>query len=201
MLKIAAIMPAAGQSTRMGRPKQLLDLGGIPVIIRGLKTLARAGITDTHLVLGRNGEPAARLIVGRPVTIHWNTDPHSDMATSIRIGLQALDKDIRGVLIFLVDHPLVAPATVGKLLRVFRANPDKIVIPSHAHHTGHPILLPRNTVEELHELPTLREVIRRLPDRVFIQPVSDDAVLQDMDTPADYEAARKKIISRPSPLF
>jgi molybdenum cofactor cytidylyltransferase len=184
----AALIPAAGLSSRMGRPKPLLPFGKSTAIELLIGSLREAGIGEIVLVLGPGGEAVAEVLADTPLTLVWNCAPQSDMAASLRLGLEHLGAEATGVLVALADHPLVAAATVATLRARHEQEPATILIPTCQGRNGHPILLPRAILGELAQLPTLREVVRRDSGRVRHLPVDDPGILLDLDTPEDYLA-------------
>lgn len=172
----------------MGRPKPLLPFAESTAIELLIATLRQGGIGEIVIVLGPGGEAVAEVLRQAPVTLAWNRAEQSDMAASLRLGLEQLGAPATGVLIALADHPLVAATTIAILCAQHREQPEAILVPTCQGRKGHPILLPRPILQELHRLPTLREVVRRDPGRVHFIPVDDPGILLDLDTPADYLA-------------
>lgn len=173
----------------MGRPKPLLPFAEHTAIELLLDALLAGGVAPPVVVLGPGGEAVAAVLAGRPLRLAWNLAEESDMAASLRIGLQAIGAASSAVLIALADHPLVSPATIATLCEKHREAPDLILIPTHDGRKGHPVLFPRPILEELAELPTLRDLVRRDPGRVGLVPVADAGILHDLDTPEDYRTA------------
>ncbi len=173
----------------MGRPKPLLPLGDQPVIRRCLQTLRSAGINDITVVLGHGAAEVEKTLGDLPLTLVKNPDGKSDMAGSIRVGLHELSAETTGVLVCLVDHPLVCAATIGTLLQHHAEKPGVIVIPTFQGRKGHPTLFPRSVIDELFQLATLRHVVRRDSARVCLVDVPDEGVVLDMDTPEEYQRA------------
>jgi molybdenum cofactor cytidylyltransferase len=191
--RIAALLLAAGLSRRMGTSKQLLPLADKPVIHHCLDSLLASPARPVVVVLGPGGEPVQEAIAAFPVTIAWNREPEADMAGSVRAGLAMLPPDCTGVLIQLVDHPLVTPATVQAICAAHVATPQAIIIPTCNNRQGHPTLFPRAILDELTSTNTLRDVVKRDATRVLRLPVEDEGIFLDMDTPADYEALRQRL--------
>lgn len=183
---VSAIVLAAGSSRRMGRPKQLLPLLDRPALRRCVECAIAGGAHDVIAVIAVNSG-TDRVLHGLPVRIVCNRERDSDMAGSVRVGLQEVRESATGVLICLADHPLVSPDTVRLLLEEHAACPDRIIIPVHRERRGHPTLFPRAVISKLHSLPTLRDLIRRFQDLVLLRDVPDEGVILDMDTPGDYE--------------
>lgn len=172
----------------MGQPKPLLPFAERTAIELLVATLRQGGIEEIVIVLGPGGEAVAEVLRQAPVTLAWNRAEHSDMAASLRLGLERLGSPASGVLIALADHPLVAAATIATLCAQHEKAPEAILVPTCQGRKGHPILLPGSILQELHQLPTLREVVRRDPARVRLVPVDDPGILLDLDTPEDYRA-------------
>lgn len=170
----------------MGTCKQLLPLPDRPAVCRCVESIAAAGIDDLVVVLGPEGEPIRNALRGLPVRFALNDDSGSDMAGSVRVGLEAVDRACPAIFVCLCDHPLVEPATLTAMGRHLDEHPDSIVIPVHNGRKGHPALFPRPILEEIRFLPTLREVIAGHRDKVRLLEVPDSGMLLDMDTPEEY---------------
>lgn len=190
--KVAALIPAAGRSERMGRCKMLLPLPEKPVIIRCIETIRDAGIDDIVVVLAPpHGTAIHEKIAALPVTVAWNCIEGSDMAGSIRVGLEHLPPDATGVLVFLPDTPLVSPETCRMLADRHIADQVSVFIPTHAGRRGHPLLIPRVVIEQLTDYPTLRDLLQLRQELIILCPTDDAGILLDMDTPEEYEALKR----------
>ncbi|GAM09891.1 2-C-methyl-D-erythritol 4-phosphate cytidylyltransferase [Geobacter sp. OR-1] len=190
--KVAALIPAAGRSERMGCCKMLLPLPDRPVIIRCIETIRLAGINDIVVVLASpHGTTIHEKIDHLPVTVAWNCNEGSDMAGSLKVGLEHLPADATGVLVFLPDTPLVTPETCEMLCERHTQNPTAIFIPTHAGRRGHPLLLPRVVIDQLPDYPTLRDLLQLRQELINLCPTEDAGILLDMDTPEDYEQLKR----------
>jgi molybdenum cofactor cytidylyltransferase len=170
----------------MGCCKQMLPLGDRPVIARCLASIFCGGVEEVIVVVGTQHEPVLAAISAFPVTVVRNLEEESEMAASIRVGMEALPGSVTGVIVVLTDHPLVAPDTYRALLRAHREEPQKIVVPVHGGRRGHPTLFPVAVLRELERSGTLRDLVRRDQGRLLLREVQDGGVLADMDTPEDY---------------
>jgi len=184
--RVAAILLAAGKSRRMGCCKQLLPLGETTVIGRCLETLIAAGSDEIVAVVSPEGHEVAEAARNYPVRIAVNSHPDGDMASSVRSGRDALSTEVDGVIVALCDYPLVLPATITRLMTEHDSSPGSIIIPCHDRRSGHPLLFPRRVLDELSGDLTLRDLVRRDPDRVCRLDVPDPGVVLDMDTPDEY---------------
>jgi molybdenum cofactor cytidylyltransferase len=184
--KVAAILLAAGKSTRMGSCKQLLPLGGSSVIAHCLEALVAGGAGEIVVVVSETGHEVAEAVRDYPVRIAINHAPEGDMSSSVRTGRDALTEEASGVIVHLCDYPLVAASTITRLILEHEISPGSIVIPCHQQRRGHPLLFPRTILAELGDDMILRDLVRRDVNRVVCTEVEDPGVLLDMDTPEDY---------------
>jgi len=189
---IAALLLAAGESTRMGRLKQLLSWDRVPLVAWQARQMRDAGAEDVVVVLGH----AARDIEGAIpdfARIAVNNDYKQGRATSLRRGAEALTDDVEAIVILSVDQPRPAWLT-RRLIERWRIDQPLVVSPRFAKGFGHPILLDGALVQELREVNEatlgLRAVIDMHLDRAVSIAVANDAIDVDLNTPADYEAAK-----------
>ena len=190
---MAAVLLAAGKSSRMGSCKPLLPLGDETVIERCLNTLHQGGVSEIIVVVSIHGEEVSRAARKHPVRIVANPDESGDMASSIRAGRDAATEDTSGIIVALCDYPLVMPGTVQALIDRHATHPDCIITPTCNGRRGHPLLPPRFILEKLTAGNTLRDVIKRNAVRIREIPLEDNGILIDMDTPEDYRTVCGKI--------
>lgn len=182
----AAVITAAGLSTRMGEPKALLDWNGIPLAQHQLDCLAGWG--EVILVLGHEAARIAaelRLPPNARLVVHEGY--RAGRASSLRAGFAALERPVDSILVVGVDQPIM-PSSLAAL--VAQATPrDAIVMPTADGRRGHPVLFAERLLDELlairEEDEGLRAVVRRHPARLV--PVKD--AFWDLNRPADHAAA------------
>jgi molybdenum cofactor cytidylyltransferase len=183
----------------MGTSKQLLRLGNKAVIRHCVDTLVVAGIKDIVVVCGAGYDACARELEGTGACIVRNEAKVSEMADSVRIGLQTLDDEIpcSGVIVALCDHPLVSEETCRTIVKFHLEMPDKIIIPAFKGRRGHPSLFPAEVISDIFFVPSLRDLIRSEGERVLVVDVPDEGIVMDMDTEEDYRmvAARYAILT------
>ena len=177
----------------MGKLKQLLPFADRPVIRHCLDKIISSGVDEIVAVLPENGSRIRDAIAGLPVTIIFNSDPESDMAGSVKKGLRAIGTSATGVLICLADHPLVSEGTFRTLIASHRQCTEKIIVPTFGGKSGHPVLFPRNVIEEIYHSSTMREIILRDEERVRYIDLRDEGVLFDMDTREDYRRMLERV--------
>ncbi len=139
----AAIILAAGESTRMGFPKQLAEYKGNTILETVVETVS-SYIENTVVVLGHENETLTEKINFKNSTILINENWEEGIVSSIRTGLFYLNsaKNIDGVLIFMGDQPAINDDVIKKLLEV-QHDEDEVVFPQYRYETGYPVLIPR----------------------------------------------------------
>jgi molybdenum cofactor cytidylyltransferase len=193
--EVSAILLAAGLSQRMGAPKPLLPIQGRPAVVRCLESLRNSGIAEIVLVVNPEGGDIVDAAKDIPARVAVNELPGSDMAASVRAGLELVNRFAAGVLVCLCDHPLIRPETLESMILAHSRMPGTIIIPVYHGRKGHPTLFPRFVLEDLAKVATLRDVIGQHSAKITLLDVDDEGVILDMDTPEDY----RKILERYGP--
>ena len=195
--RVAAIVLAAGRSTRMGRSKQLLPWGEAGAVIEEVvRRLLANSVSEVVVVTGAEREAVegalAELIQSsRRVRCVFNPGfASSEMARSLQVGLRALPGNCFAALVALADQPQIEPRVVEVVLQRWRETQAWVVAPFYQGQRGHPLLFDRALWPQLLALPTEanpREVVRGADiERVE---VDTDSILRDMDSPDEYERA------------
>jgi molybdenum cofactor cytidylyltransferase len=191
---IAVIVLAAGASTRMGRQKLTLPLAdGRPLVRAAVEQVLAADLDDVVVVLGREAEAVASALRGLPIRTVVNPRYAEGQSTSLRAGLDALAQDTEAAVVALGDQPLPDPRLLRQLVEAFRASGRPIVAPLYRDGRGNPVLFASSVFDELRRVEGDRGgrlVVARDPARVAEVPV-DAPMPADIDTPDDYEAARR----------
>ena len=191
---IAVIVLAAGASTRMGRQKLTLPLAdGRPLVRAAVEQVLAADLDDVVVVLGREAEAVASALRGLPIQTVVNPRYAEGQSTSLRAGLDALAQDTEAAVVALGDQPLPDPRLLRQLVEAFRASGRPIVAPLYRDGRGNPVLFASSVFDELRRVEGDRggrPVIARDPARVAEVAV-DAPMPADIDTPDDYEAARR----------
>lgn len=191
--QVAAIILAAGASSRMGRPKQLLDWRGLP-LIRAVAEQALAAQTDQVLVVvGAAGDAVAQALEGLSLRIVANPRAAEGQSTSLRAGVAALGPEVGAALILLGDQPFVAAPLLDRIIAAWRATGATIVAPVYQGQRGNPVLFARAVFPELLAVAGdqgARGVVAADPTRVHALPFDDLRPLADIDTPEDYDRLR-----------
>lgn len=197
-----AVIPAAGKSVRMGRPKLALPLGGRTVLEWVISALRQAGIEQIAVVVGPTANRLAALAESagaHPVILPEETP---DMRATVERGIGWLEERFRPSadecwLLVPADHPTLQPAVVQQLRQARAENPAKnIIVPTHAGRRGHPTLIGWCHVAGIRAMPPdrgLNQYFREHPTDVLEMPTNSPQVLCDLDTPQDYEALLREM--------
>ena len=203
---LSAIVLAAGLSRRMGTAKLLLPLpDGRSVIRTTVEQVIRARdgeVDQVIVVLGQAADLIEQDLQGLPIRTVVNPHFAAGMSTSLKAGLQAVNSEVVGVMIFLGDQPLVAPAVIHQLVTAFRQSSKPIMIPLYGDMRGHPVLFSTSLFPELMQVEGDqggRRVIAREPERVATVAFPADFGARDVDTWNDYELLRASINSGATP--
>jgi CTP:molybdopterin cytidylyltransferase MocA len=185
---IAAVVPAAGASRRMGRDKRRLGFPGGGTVLEATIALLRAGGVEAITVVLEPASPCRSLAGLAGAALAVNPDPSRGMLSSIRVGLAALGAEVEAALIQPGDHPFAPPAAIAALCAHFRSQHPLLLAPSYAGRRGHPLLLARSLFAEAaacDDAVGLRQLLeRRAPDLralAWDAPGGDD----DLDRPED----------------
>jgi molybdenum cofactor cytidylyltransferase len=193
---IVALLLAAGSSKRMGRLKQLLELGGRPLVRRAVEQALQSVADQVVVVVGPQRAEIEQALAGTEVNLVDNPDHLSGMASSMRAGLRSLGADVEAALIMLGDQPFQGAEVIDRLVERYRASGKPIVVPSYCGTRGNPVLFDCSLFAELLEQQGDqggRAVIVADPERVAVVDFESEQLQTDLDTWDDYLAARAKL--------
>jgi molybdenum cofactor cytidylyltransferase len=197
-----ALVPAAGASRRMGRPKLLLPYGQT-TIVGALASALRAGGASPIVVVAAPGDSELQgwaRAFGAVLAV--NPDPERGMLSSIQEGLAALggaDRLARRgevVLVAPADLPALRPATVAEVLWRRAAAAAPLAVPLYGGQRGHPLAIAPELLPEIETLDLsigLRQLLERHAAAVLEVPVDDPGAVHDVDTPEDYQSTSAKV--------
>lgn len=195
---IAAVVPAAGRSERMGRPKLILPLGEDTVIARVIRALREGGAGTVVVVAPPSEFPGAEVLAdeatraGAVVVVADSAT--ADMRASVELGLDRLRRGPAApsaVLLAPGDSLGMTPELVRRIVARASAEPDSIIVPRFRGRRGHPVALPWDLAAEVRDLPTgtgVNALLTARADRVLMLDVDDPGTTADLDTPDDYRA-------------
>ena len=193
--RVAAVVLAAGSSTRMGRNKLLLDLGGETLVRRVVRAAVGAGVDQVVVVLGHEELRVCAELDGLPCTPVVNPDHAEGAGTSVRTGVRQVAAGTDAIVVVLADMPFVTAEMIATLVRRYRETGAPLVASHYGDVQAPPTLYDRALFEELLQIPGERcakQVVRRHQSEAVVVAWPESA-LRDIDVPADYEGARVEL--------
>jgi molybdenum cofactor cytidylyltransferase len=192
---VAGVVLAAGSSTRMGRNKLLLELGGESLLRRVVNRAVAADLGPVIVVLGFEADRALQTLAGLHFQTVLNEYYQHGLNESLRAGLRAVPPTAAAALVMLADMPHVTTDMLDALVRRYRATGARLVISSYEGVDAPPVLYDRSLFAELEALRASdggKDIIQR--HRSEAVTVSWPAVaLSDLDVPEDYDRARTRL--------
>jgi len=191
---ISAVILAAGRSTRMGQPKMLMPWGETTVLGQVISTLRSAGVEDITLVTNS--------IIAGQISFEVQTilNDGGDMLLSLQLGLQAQGPAAEATLVCLGDQPQIEAGSVRSVCDVFTQDRSGLVVPSYRMRRGHPWLIARalwGEILHMDESRTMRDFLNEHSADIRYVEVHSASILQDLDTPEDYERYKPNSIDNP----
>jgi molybdenum cofactor cytidylyltransferase len=202
--RVAAIVLAAGDSSRLGHPKQLVVHEGLPLVARAARAALTAGADPVVVVLGANARTVGAAVSGIPIVPVVNREWRRGIGTSVATGVRAIvghSPSIGAVLVMVADQPLVDGAALGRLLYPWTGSDARsgdrglhatIAAAVYADTIGVPAVFGRAHFNTLCSLPAgagAAQLLRQADARVCRVPLPEAAV--DVDTPNDLERLRE----------
>ena len=197
MPDLGAIVLAAGGSTRMGQPKQLLSIAGKTLVRKTVETALDAGCDPVVVVLGASADLVAQELRG--LNIHTTLNPQWTLGigTSIRAGAQtllALGLPLRAIALLLCDQPLISASSLQRLFQSHFDSGKDVAVSAYNQTIGPPIVLAPNLLPDLLSLPDAqgaKALWMSRPDIVHEVPCPQAAA--DIDTPEDFQALAERL--------
>jgi molybdenum cofactor cytidylyltransferase len=196
--RIAAIVLAAGRSTRMGGPNKLLaEINGRPLVRIAAEAALASPARPVIVVTGHQRERVEAALKGLDVRLAHNPDFAQGLSTSLKIGIGAVPADVDGAIVCLGDMPQVNAPLINLLLAAF--DPEKgalVVVPTIDGKRGNPVVWSRRFFPELAALDGdigARHLIASYPEAVTEVPLTGNAALVDVDTPDALKAVKAQI--------
>ena len=184
---LAAVILAAGESSRMGSPKALLASHGRPFLEHLVEVTRHPKVGLLRIVLGAHAEEVRGKLKLDPVTVVINPDWSRGQLSSIHAALRSLPTGITdGMLLCLVDHPLISAALVSELIEKFYATGKPIVVPTYGGKRGHPVIFSGQLFPELLAAPLetgARAVVWAHAEEVLEVPTIEEGVVLNLNDP------------------
>lgn len=188
-----ALVLAAGESRRMGKPKLLLPFGRSTMIETVVQNCMESSVDGILVVLGHQWPRILEKLKNYAVETTINPHYQKGMLSSVQWGFQKLPRGAGAAMVVLGDQPGVSSRTMDLVIHAFQSGPRGIALPIHKGSGGHPLLLDikyRRDIQSLDCAVGLRGLLSRHPDDILRVEVGDTSVLQDIDNQEDYGKAR-----------
>jgi len=186
---IGAIILAAGESKRMGFPKMLLPFHGATMIENVIANVSESLVESALVVLGAEKDKLIEVIKKTTATWCYNYNYKEGMLSSVKCGFQNLSLDIKVVLVFQGDQPLITSDVINSLIESYKSSGKGIVIPVYNGKRGHPLLIDRkysNDIEKLDTRDGLRSLAYKFSEDVLVVETECPGILRDFDTYKEY---------------
>ncbi len=190
---IAGLVLAAGSSLRLGQPKQLLPIGGVPLLDHTLRMVRRCGLDQIVVALGGSADDVREGVDLDGCDVVENREFTTGCSSTIVSAIGMIDSASRGLVLFLGDQPLVEPATVGMLVSLATAADTGVC--RYSDGLGHPLWFNRSMFPELGALRGDKAVWKLLSAGRFstVEVSIRGPIPLDVDTRDDYEALRARL--------
>jgi molybdenum cofactor cytidylyltransferase len=194
--RIAAIVLAAGLSSRMGANKLLAAVGAKPLVRHAVEAAVASHADPIIVVTGNAGETVEAALAGLPVRFTENPDFANGLSTSLRCGLSAVPEDCGGALILLGDMPGIGPGLIDALIAAFDPGEGRaICVATRGAKRGNPVLWARRFFPEMQALQGdvgAKSLMAQHGELVSEIEAADDGPLTDIDTPEALAAYRAR---------
>jgi molybdenum cofactor cytidylyltransferase len=200
---VSAVLLAAGESSRMGRPKALLPWQGVPLIDYQLDQLA--AVEEIRQIVAVTGHARGAIVAAarrRPrVSVAHNPAYRTGKVSSVLAGLRALAPECDAVLLLAVDQP--RPASILRtIVQAHLAAGATITVPVRSGRAGHPVVFSNALLPELlrisEESLGVRDVVRRHVASTLRVEIANPIIHLDLNVPADMEAAQRQALDEPA---
>ncbi len=193
--KIAGIILAAGSGVRMGKIKQLLPFKNKPLLSHVIENARESNLYETVVVLGHCADKIKKTVDFSGTKTIINSEYLKGQSTSLIKGLENVSPICDAAMFLLGDQPLVSKSIINTIIKAFKKSNSSITIPYCNDIRGNPVIIARSL---FHELKLLsgdtgpRVIFNKFQKSILKVRISDNAILIDVDTKADY----KKLISK-----
>jgi molybdenum cofactor cytidylyltransferase len=194
-IKIAGVILAAGSASRMGKTKQLLPYKNKPILEHVIINARQSNLHEIVVVLGHCASEIQNSIDLSGIKTVINSEYSKGQSTSLIKGLENISSFSDAAMFFLGDQPLVKKTAINIIIKAFKSSNQPVAIPYYNNIRGNPVIIARSLFHELQSLSGdtgPRILFKKMPSSILAVPVSDKAILMDVDTKEDY----KKLLSK-----
>jgi molybdenum cofactor cytidylyltransferase len=190
--KVSGVVLAAGPSRRFGDspPKQLLRIGGVPLVRRIVERAAASRLREVLVVVGKAADEVVTSCAGLQVEFVRNPRYAQGQSLSVKLGLAAIDPTSRGAMFIPVDQPGLSVELLDSMIERYLETGGPIVVPTYAGQRGAPVIFDRSLFEELGKIEGDtggRQLFARHAAGIVELPLDSELALRDLDTMEDLE--------------
>ena len=188
MDSLAALIPAAGYSSRMGLFKPLLPLGDSLVIEKTISAFLTAGVKNIYVIIGHNAHLLKPVVERMGAKWIENTSYAQGMYSSVQAGTKILPRGTKAFFLLPADTPLVRAETIKKLIDLFKQDPAEVIFPVYSGQKGHPPLISSQLCPKiLREEPAggLKTLLNQA-ENIRLLNTGDEGILKDLDREEHY---------------
>lgn len=193
---VTGVILAAGQSKRMGQPKQLLILNGKSMVWHVAKTACQADFHEVIVITGAYGDEVAQALTGLPLKVIYNEEWAGGQSTSVKKAVQSIHPRSQAILFMLADQPLVDAALINEVIGAYQEGASSIIMPRSQNKPGNPVLFDltiwRSSLLSLSGDEGARQIIRSKQECIQYIEKEDADLFLDADTPAEFEIIKRK---------
>jgi molybdenum cofactor cytidylyltransferase len=189
---LAAVILSGGASRRMGSPKALLSYQGRPFLEHLLDVARHPKIGVRRIVLGADAEPIAKEVDLSPDEIVINEEWEKGQLSSTQTAIRSLPPETDGIILLLIDHPLISSTLVGELVEAFYTSRKAIVLPVYEGRRGHPVIFSSALYPELMNAPLetgARSVVWAHAGEVQIVHTNEEGCVLNLNDPGTMQKA------------
>jgi molybdenum cofactor cytidylyltransferase len=189
---LAAVILSGGASRRMGSPKALLSYQGRPFLEHLLDVARHPKIGVRRIVLGADAEPIAKEVDLSPEEIVVNEEWEKGQLSSMQAAIRSLPPGTDGIILLLIDHPLISSTLVGELVEAFYTSRKAIVLPVYEGRRGHPVIFSSALYPELMNAPLetgARSVVWAHAGEVQVVHTNEEGCVLNLNDPGTMQKA------------
>lgn len=193
---VTGVILAAGQSRRMGEPKQLLLLGEKPMIWHVAFAACLANFHEVLVITGAFSDEVTQVLKEFPLKVIYNEQWADGQSTSVKKAVESVHPRSQAAVFLLADQPLIDAALINEVIAAYETTKSSIIMPRAQNKPGNPVLFDLETwrlaLLELSGDEGARQIIKKNPGDIrYIEKV-DEEIFFDVDTPMEFELMKKK---------
>ncbi len=186
---VSAIILGAGESKRMGQPKQILPLQTTTILGQVIDHVQRSNVDEITLVLGYQADHIAERVHAESIKVAINPNFRQGISSSIKCGLRQVPRETKAVMIVLGDQPWIDEKIINRLIEAHRESKPGITVPTNKGVRGHPVIFDMKYKQELLNLKGDtggKHIVERHPGDVLEIEMNSQSIIEDIDTESDY---------------